>query len=180
MAQDWPASSLGGASTGDAPGTWRGRPLSAPAMSPWAVVRFMMSINPVMQHLGMRVTDVAPGRSELAMPVRPDMGNTYGVCHGGIVFSFADMCFGLAANAGDVRAVTASAEIHFVAPVPIGTELLGVGHEVWRRGRTTLIDVTLSDPAGTTLALMRARGRIFDERVVPADWTDPEAAAPDG
>ena len=99
------------------------------------------------------------------------MGNTYGAVHGGIVFSFADTCFGLAANSRDIKAVTASAEIHYIAPAPVGDVIRAIAKETWRGERSGLYDVEIRDPENTVLALMRARARILPERVIPQDWS---------
>src|SRR6202007_888165 len=42
---------------------------------------------------GIEIIGVAPGGVPLPMTVRPDMVNGYGMCHGGIVFAFADSAF---------------------------------------------------------------------------------------
>ena len=147
------------------------RALDTPAFDPLTVARYMGAANPVCQHFDIRVVDVVEGAAQMVMTTRPDMGNTYGVVHGGIVLSFADMCFGMAANSRDVQAVTASAQIHYLAPVPIGIELHGSAREAWLGARSAIYDVEISDGDGTTLSLMQARARLLYARVIPADWT---------
>jgi len=152
--------------------------------TPEAVAAHMASVNAVFQGLGMDVIDIGHGHATVTMTVRPDMSNTYGVCHGGIIFSLADMAFGFAANAYDERIVTASAEIHYLAPVPMGAKLAAFGTEVHRGPRSGLYDVTIRDfappvdvsaganenaeDALTTYAVMRGRARVIGGSVVPA------------
>ena len=126
----------------------------------------MASVNPVMQNMAMEVVATELGFAEVRMLIRPDMGNTFGVCHGGVLFSLADMCFGVAANSYNERAVTASAEIQFLAPAHVGDVLTATTRETWRGPRTAIYDVRVESPGGETAALMRARARILGGPVI--------------
>ena len=79
--------------------------------TPAELIAEMAKINPVFKHLGIEVDLAEPGHSRFAMTVREELTNTFGVGHGGIVFTLADMAFGLTCNAGGERAMTASAAI---------------------------------------------------------------------
>src|SRR4029077_14345552 len=70
------------------------------------------------QSLGIEVIDVAPGSVQIAMTVRPDMVNGLGMCHGGIVFAFADSAFAFACNSYGDPMVAAGASVEFLAPDP--------------------------------------------------------------
>ena len=85
------------------------------------------------QALGIEIIDVAPGRVKIAMTVRPDMVNGYGMCHGGIVFAFADSAFAFACNSYGDPMVAAGASIEFLAPTPRGERLTATATEVSRR-----------------------------------------------
>lgn len=122
-----------------------------------AVAAIMIAQNPVFQFMGVEILRIAPGRSHMRMTVRPEHGNSHGVTHGGMIFTFADICLGFAANAHDVRMVIADCDIRFLAPVPIGSALEGVAEERWRKGRTAHLDCTLIGSDGTIHALARAR-----------------------
>ncbi|MEO0402532.1 MAG: hotdog fold thioesterase, partial [Pseudomonadota bacterium] len=50
------------------------------------------------QALGMQITAIAPGTATLTMPIRPDMLNGHGICHGGMIFALADSAFAFACN----------------------------------------------------------------------------------
>ncbi|MEO0620241.1 MAG: hotdog fold thioesterase [Pseudomonadota bacterium] len=145
---------------------------------PWAVARYMASVNPVMLSTGMRIIETYEGYAELAMHIGPEYGNTYGVCHGGIVFSLADMCFGLAANSYNERCVTASAEIHYIAPGNVNADMTAVAKEVWRGPRASLYDVHVRNADGATAAHVRVRGRILGGPVIPPPGSEkPEQLA---
>ena len=55
--------------------------------APRDVIADMARRNPVFQGMGIEVLLAERGHSRFAMLVRPDMGNTSGVCHGGIYFT---------------------------------------------------------------------------------------------
>lgn len=120
-----------------------------------------MTRSPVMRWLGVEILDVRAGYIHVAIVVRPDIANVHGGCHGGLIFALADIAFGMAAQAGNEKAVSASAEIQFLAPAALGTRLETRAQEVWRRGRNGIYDVTLTDGAGETVALVRGRMRFI-------------------
>jgi len=107
--------------------------------------------------LGMRVVDVKPGYARLAMTVRPDMVNGHRICHGGLIFSFADSTFAAACNSHNESTVAAAASIDFLAPAFEGDQLSAEGHELWRSGRSGLYEITVTNQRGERIALFRGR-----------------------
>jgi acyl-CoA thioesterase len=109
------------------------------------------------QALGIDIMDVAPGRVRIEMTVRSDMVNGYGMCHGGIVFAFADSAFAFACNSYGEPMVAAGASIEFLAPTPLGERVTAAATEISRSGRHGIYDVAVSDAAGKVLAQFRGR-----------------------
>jgi acyl-CoA thioesterase len=107
--------------------------------------------------LGIEVLEVAPGRVRIAMTVRPDMVNGFGMCHGGIVFAFADSAFAFACNSHGDPMVAAGASIEFLAPTPLGERLTAEAVEVARGARHGIYDVTVAAAGGAALAHFRGR-----------------------
>ena len=132
------------------------------------IVDWMGSVNPVFQLLECEVLEARAGFTRLAMPVTLKISNTFGVAHGGIVFAFADLCFGFTANAaGNVKGVSSSAEIHWLSSGTVGDRLIGTANEVWRKGRNGLYDVQItSEASGAMIALVHGRMRFIGGRVV--------------
>ena len=95
------------------------------------------------QGLGIRLSDVGPGRATARMTVRPDMLNGHGTCHGGYVFLLADTAFAFAGNTRGLPVVAAGADVDFLAPVRPGDELVATAVERVLRGRSGLYDVTV-------------------------------------
>ena len=121
------------------------------------VVRSLYQADRASQSLGIEIIDVAPGRVRIAMTVRPDMVNGYGMCHGGIVFAFADSAFAFACNSHGDPMVAAGASIEFLAPTPRGERVIATAAEVSRSARHGIYDVAVADASGTVLAQFRGR-----------------------
>src|ERR1043165_6614502 len=74
-----------------------------PRATPEAVQHAMQAGDAVLRLLGLRIDAVGLGRASVSMPVRADMLNGFGICHGGLVATLADTAFAYACNAqGDL------------------------------------------------------------------------------
>ena len=143
-------------------------PTDPPPPAARAVIEHMRAFNPVYQMLEIELLEAERGRSKFAMPLSRKIGNTFGMAHGGLIFAFADICFGFTANAAkNEKAVSASAEIHWVAPGIIGDRLIGEAREVWRKGRNGLYDVRMwNECQGETVAIVHGRMRFVGGKVL--------------
>ena len=127
------------------------------------------------QALGMTLEHVSSGRAEVSMPVRADMVNGHGICHGGLIFALADTAFAFACNSYNRRTVAHSCDITFVAPAHQGEQLLARASERHRQGRNGIYDVTVvrRAPGGSGDDLIAEfRGRC---REIPGTIVDEEA-----
>jgi acyl-CoA thioesterase len=122
-----------------------------------AVVNSLYLADLASQSLGIDIIDVARGRVQIAMTVRPDMVNGHGMCHGGIVFAFADSAFAFACNSHGDPMVAAGASIEFLAPTPRGERLTATATEVSRSARHGIYDVAVTAASGAVLAHFRGR-----------------------
>ncbi|MDX2289386.1 MAG: hotdog fold thioesterase [Hyphomicrobiaceae bacterium] len=127
---------------------------------PLAIMQAMAAVNPVFQSLGVTIVAAGRQRSRFAMTVRPEHTNTFGVCHGGIVFALADLAFGFTCNARGQKAMTAGATIEYLAPVPLGAVLIADVEETAVKGRNAFYDVMLSVD-DCPAAIVRGRMRIL-------------------
>ena len=134
-------------------------PLAAgdPVQRARAAVQSLYLADLASQSLGIEIIDVAPGGVQIAMTVRPDMVNGYGMCHGGIVFAFADSAFAFACNSHGDPMVAAGASIEFLAPTPRGERLTATATEVSRSARHGIYDVAVTAASGAVLAHFRGR-----------------------
>jgi acyl-CoA thioesterase len=107
--------------------------------------------------LGIEVIEVALGSVRATMTVRQDMVNGHGMCHGGIIFAFADSAFAFACNSHGIPMVAAGAGIEFLAPVLSGERLTASASEISRDDRHGLYDVCVTDASGRAVAHFRGR-----------------------
>jgi acyl-CoA thioesterase len=138
-------------------------------------VRSLYLTDRASQALGIEILEVAPGRVRIGMTVRPDMVNGHGICHGGIVFTFADSAFAFACNSYGDPMVAAGASIEFLAPTPLGERLCALATEVARSERHGIYDVAVTSARGTALAFFR--GRCARRRPTPPTAPSPEVSS---
>ena len=138
------------------------------------VTAVMFARDRASQALGMRVTGVRPGWARLVMPVRADMVNGHGLCHGGLVFALGDSAFAFACNSYNDSTVGAAATIDFLSAAREGDELTAEATELWRTRRNGLYEIVVTNQRGERIALFRGRSYRVDGQVV-----DPVTSPPD-
>jgi acyl-CoA thioesterase len=116
---------------------------------------------------GMALVSVAPGRSEVTMPITAAMVNGHGTCHGGFIFTLADSAFAFACNTHNQRTVAQHCSITYLAPGRLGDQLTACGTEVSRQGRSGIYDITVSNQDGVTIALFRGHSRTVKGEFFP-------------
>jgi len=138
------------------------------------VARRMWAEDRASQALGMQLLEVRSGYARFRMPVRRDMTNGHGICHGGYMFLLADSTFAFACNSHNQRTVAASAEIHFLAPAHEGDVLTAEGIEQHVAGRSGVYDMRVTDQTGRLVALFRGKSA-----TIKGQFIDPPGPARD-
>jgi acyl-CoA thioesterase len=118
------------------------------------------------QGLGMSIDRMAPGQAVMSMPVRQDMLNGHGMCHGGFMFLLADSAFAFACNSYNQNTVAAACHIDFLAPARLGDVLEAEAIERSRSGRTGVYDITVRVRGGKTVALFRGKSYRIEGEVI--------------
>jgi acyl-CoA thioesterase len=136
------------------------------------VARRMWAEDRASQALGMELLEARAGYARLRMPIRRDMTNGHGICHGGYMFLLADSTFAFACNSHNQRAVAAAAEIHFLASAHEGDVLTAEGVEQHLAGRSGLYDMRVTDQHGKLIAMFRGKSATIKGRFI-------EDASPD-
>lgn len=95
------------------------------------------------------------------------MVNGHGMCHGGLVFAFADSAFAVACNTYNAVTVAAAASIDFLAPAHVQDELTAEASELWRSKRSGLYEISVANQRGETIALFRGRSHCLGGQLVP-------------
>ncbi|MGH8596237.1 MAG: hydroxyphenylacetyl-CoA thioesterase PaaI [Gammaproteobacteria bacterium] len=107
--------------------------------------------------LGMSIVAIAPGTARLTMTVRPDMLNGHGICHGGLLTTFADTAMAFASNSHNESAVASHLSADFIAPARLDDVLTASAIETARTQRTGVYDVTVNNQHGAALVVVRGR-----------------------
>lgn len=131
--------------------------MSEPVRLAQAAVHSLYATDRASQALGIEIIEAAPGSVRIEMTVRPDMLNGHGMCHGGIIFAFADSAFAFACNSRGDPMVAAGASIEFLAPTPGGARLTATAAEITRTRRGGIYDVCVAVKTGESVAQFRGR-----------------------
>ncbi|MEI6664988.1 MAG: hotdog fold thioesterase [Chloroflexota bacterium] len=125
--------------------------------------------NPVAQQLGIEVEHGELGRVRGVMPVRADMVNSKGTCHGGYIFLLGDQIGGWTCMSHNEQAVTQSAHVTYVNPGQLGDVLVAEGVEVTKTKRSGTYDVTITtQQTGTIVALVRCQYLVVGPTILEA------------
>lgn len=96
----------------------------------------------------------------------PQFQGWQGVAHGGIAISLLDEAMAHAAGYAGYRGVTASMNVRFRKPVPLGAPLVVVGRIAWVRGKVLGVEAEVRSASGTLLLQgtghFLSRGRVGD------------------
>ena len=119
------------------------------------------------RRLGVQLVTVGPGRCVLRMKVQPDMVNSGGTCHGGVIFTLADSAFGYACNSFNRAAVAQQCDITYLKPVAVGTVLTATAELRETAGRSSVYDMTVrNEETGETVALFRGLSREIGGEII--------------
>jgi acyl-coenzyme A thioesterase PaaI-like protein len=114
-------------------------------------------------------------RAEITLP--PRFQGWRGTAHGGIVMTLLDEAMAHACGLIGERGVTASMDLRFRGPVPLGVQLVITGTVQWKRRNVIGVEAAVSLADGTLLASgvgsFVSRGPLGKER-----YGIPDAVAP--
>jgi acyl-CoA thioesterase len=131
------------------------------------VVAAMAAGDGLARWLGVAVEAIAPRRVRLSMTVRDDMLNAHGLCHGGVLFGFADIAFAFACNNENRSALALHAAIDFAAAAKPGETLVAEAAAARQSARFGLYDVRVTAGDGRPVALFRGTAfRVGGETLV--------------
>ena len=109
------------------------------------VVAHMMQKDLFSQWLGIEVLEVREGYSRIAMSIRPEMVNGFGIVHGGVSFSLADSAFAFACNNRNQLSMALDTSINFTHPVRVGDRLTAEALELHHGKSTGLYQIAIQN-----------------------------------
>lgn len=119
---------------------------------------------PFTKALNIRLVASGEGRAVLEMDITEGLTNDKGICHGGALFTLADVAFGAAALQDGNVVVTVGSDMHFLRPGRCGGLVRATALLLSRTGRSGLFQVSLSDNTGRVIA-----AGMFKGQWLPAD-----------
>lgn len=119
------------------------------------VVDAMMAADAFSRWLGIRVLAVRPREATVAMTVRDEMVNGFGVSHGAIVYALADSALAFASNTHGRITVSIENSITYPHAVHVGDELVANALEEGASNRLGYYRVTVTRKDGTAVGLFR-------------------------
>ena len=111
---------------------------------------------PYARKLGMRLLELEPGRAVVEMTPREDMGNIFGMAHGGAIFSLIDEAFQVSCNAHGTVAVALSMTLTYHATPEWGRPLRAESIEIHRSRKTGTYEIKVTDDRGALVASCQA------------------------
>jgi acyl-CoA thioesterase len=117
--------------------------------------------------LGITLDEIRPGYARMSMPVRRDMLNGHGTCHGGYIFMLADSAFAFACNSHNFNTVGAGCTIDYLAPAREGDILAAQAVEQALARKTGVYDIAVINQEGQAIALFRGKSHRVSGHVAP-------------
>ncbi len=141
--------------------------INTPQQLAEACVEKMLANDAAAQSLGVEIVSVAPGRATLSMTVTTEMTNSHLNCHGGVIFTLADVGFAYACNNTNKMTVASGCTIEYLAPAVIGDRLTATVIERSRSGRTGVYDADITNQRDELLAVFRGKSYQIRGQVIP-------------
>ncbi len=105
--------------------------------------------------LGVEVLDSRPGYAKISMKIRKDMINSFGSCHGGVTFAFAQTALAFCSNNYGNIAVALETSMAFTNPVFEGDELIAETKEESKKNTISVYCVNVETKSGKKVGVFR-------------------------
>ena len=105
---------------------------------------------------GMDIIEVKKGSAAVRMKVGIDHVNAADVCHGGVIFSLADVAFALGCNSHGILSLALDMSISFLKAVQVGETITARCEERHAGKSTGCYIIEVSDAANNLVALVKA------------------------
>ncbi|MEO0898719.1 MAG: hydroxyphenylacetyl-CoA thioesterase PaaI [Bacteroidota bacterium] len=135
--------------------------------SPMDNVQHMMKEDYFSQWLGIEVLEVKAGSCKLAMTVRREMLNGFGILHGGVSFSLADSAFAFASNSHGRLSVALNNSITYPKAAKEGDTIYAEAIELTLGYKTATYDVVIRNQQDEEIALFRGVVYRTSKTVIP-------------
>ncbi len=105
--------------------------------------------------LGVEVISSKPGYAKIKMTIRKDMINSFGSCHGGVTFAFAQTALAFASNNYGNIEVALETSMAFTSPIFEGDEIIAETNEESRKNKVSVYTIDVKKTDGTKVGVFR-------------------------
>ena len=105
--------------------------------------------------LGVEVLESTPGYAKIKMKIRKDMINSFGSCHGGVTFAFAQTALAFASNNYGNIEVALETSMAFTSPLFEGDEIIAETNEESRKNKVAVYTISVYKTDGTKAGVFR-------------------------
>ncbi|MBO8180216.1 MAG: hydroxyphenylacetyl-CoA thioesterase PaaI [Archaeoglobus sp.] len=123
------------------------------------VREYMYKNDKLFELLGARILEMKEGYAKVEMVVKDEHLNAAKVCHGGIIFSIADLAFALASNSHGKIALAIEVSITYMKAAFEGEKLAAEAKEVNLGNRTATYLMEVRNSKNELVAL--AKGTVY-------------------
>ncbi|WP_224279841.1 PaaI family thioesterase [Nocardioides lacusdianchii] len=118
----------------------------------WIMANDSADVPSIRRLLGMRFTEVDPGRVVMALTTQPDFSNPHGTVHGGVTATLLDSVMGCAVHStlpAGVGYTTLELKVNYIRAAGLDGQLLtGEGRTVHVGRRTATAEGSITDAQG--------------------------------
>ncbi|MDD4859366.1 MAG: PaaI family thioesterase [Dehalococcoidales bacterium] len=107
---------------------------------------------PIASFLKMRLVELKPGYSKVAMKLSPEYQNFNGFTFGGIIMAIADQAFAYGSNSASFPSVASQFNIHFIAGPAPDDELTAECRVAHSGRRVGISEITVTNQDGKLIA----------------------------
>jgi 1,4-dihydroxy-2-naphthoyl-CoA hydrolase len=122
---------------------------------------------PFAEFLGLKITMLSADKVTAELPVRADLGNRFGIMHGGAIMALADNLGGTAAVANlpeGATTTTLESKTNFFAAIPAGDTAYAECTPLHRGGTTMVWQTRISRGDGRLCALVTQTQMVLKKR----------------
>ncbi len=122
--------------------------------------------------LGAEITDMGEGFAEVIMEVKDKHLNSAEVCHGGVIFTLADLAFALASNSYGNLALAIHTNMSFIKAVKKGDILIARAQEFSKGKSLATYHVIVSKADGEKVAFFEGMVFRFEKSILKEEEED--------
>lgn len=119
------------------------------------VVSEMMKKDAFSRWMQIQIIEIRDGYSHIAMKIRQEMLNGFGIVHGGILFSLADSAFAFSCNSDGKLTLALDTNISFLKSAKEGEVISAIGEKINATRKTGLYIVKIYNEQRELIAMFK-------------------------